>query len=43
MRLKGIPDFKQTRIAMLRAETVQELFDILDGISERFAPFFAHN
>ena len=40
---KGIPDFKQTRIAMLRAETVQELFDILDGISERFAPFFAHN
>jgi nifR3 family TIM-barrel protein len=40
---KGIPDFKQTRIAMLRAETVQELFDILDGISERFAPFFTHN
>ena len=40
---KGIPDFKQTRIAMLRAETVQEMFDILDGISERFAPFFTHN
>ena len=40
---KGILDFKQTRIAMLRAETVQELFDILDGISERFAPFFTHN
>ena len=39
----GIPDFKQTRKAMLRAETVQELFDILDGISERFAPFFTHN
>ncbi|MCQ2067471.1 MAG: tRNA dihydrouridine synthase DusB, partial [Bacteroidaceae bacterium] len=29
---KGIPDFKHTRIAMLRAETVSELFAILDGI-----------
>jgi len=28
---KGIPDFKPTRIAMLRAETVKELFDIMDG------------
>ena len=27
---KGIPDFKQTRIAMLRAETTDELFDIID-------------
>jgi len=27
---KGIPDFKPTRVAMLRAETVEELFGILD-------------
>ena len=27
---KGIPDFKQTRIAMLRAETVDELFSIME-------------
>lgn len=27
---KGIPDFKQTRVAMLRAETVKELFGIMD-------------
>ncbi|MDH6343194.1 tRNA-dihydrouridine synthase B [Parabacteroides sp. PFB2-12] len=29
---KGIPDFKSTRIAMLRAETVEQLFDIMDNI-----------
>lgn len=29
---KGIPDFKQTRIAMLRAETVEQLFEIMDTI-----------
>lgn len=29
---KGIPDFKPTRVAMLRAETTQELFDIMDGV-----------
>ena len=29
---KGIADFKQTRVAMLRAETVEALFDILDNI-----------
>jgi hypothetical protein len=27
---KGIPDFRQTRIAMLRAETVEELTAILE-------------
>ena len=35
---KGIPDFKQTRIAMLRAETVAELFAIMDAIPEKFFP-----
>jgi len=30
---KGIPDFKPTRIAMLRAETVKELFEIMDRIA----------
>ena len=29
---KGIPDFRQTRIAMLRAETVSELFEIMDSV-----------
>jgi nifR3 family TIM-barrel protein len=29
---KGIPDFKPTRVAMLRAETVEELFRIMDGV-----------
>ena len=27
---KGIPDFRQTRIRMLRAETVEELFEIIE-------------
>ncbi|MCD7936948.1 MAG: tRNA dihydrouridine synthase DusB [Tannerellaceae bacterium] len=34
---KGIPDFKTVRIAMLRAESVVELFEILDSIPFRFA------
>lgn len=29
---KGIPNFKETRIAMLRAETKDELFSIIDSI-----------
>ena len=29
---KGIPNFKDTRIAMLRAETLEELFGIIDTI-----------
>ncbi|HEY5500297.1 MAG TPA: tRNA dihydrouridine synthase DusB [Bacteroidales bacterium] len=29
---KGIPNFRETRIAMLRAETVSELFQIFDSI-----------
>lgn len=33
---KGIPDFKATRIAMLRAGTLKELFTILDEIPEKF-------
>ncbi len=34
---KGIPDFKATRIAMLRAKTLPELFEILDGIEEQYS------
>ncbi len=30
---KGLDDFKSTRIAMLRTETLQELFSIMDDIS----------
>ncbi|NMB49274.1 MAG: tRNA dihydrouridine synthase DusB [Bacteroidales bacterium] len=33
---KGIPDFRQTRIAMLRANTLNELFAIMDEIPEKF-------
>lgn len=33
---KGIPDFKPTRVAMLRAETVEQLFQIIDSIPEHF-------
>lgn len=34
---KGLPDFRQTRIQMLRANTEEELFAVLDEIVERFA------
>ena len=34
---KGIPNFKETRIAMLRADTLEELNSILDHIEETFA------
>ncbi|MDE6379023.1 MAG: tRNA dihydrouridine synthase DusB [Muribaculaceae bacterium] len=34
--LKGIPDFRETRIRLLRAETERELEDILQEIEERF-------
>lgn len=33
---KGIPDFKSTRIAMLRANTLEELFSIIDEIPEKY-------
>ena len=29
---KGIPDFKPVKVAMLRANTIEELFGIMDGI-----------
>lgn len=32
---KGIPDFRQTRIAMLRADTVKELTSIMEDVHER--------
>ena len=34
---KGIPDFRQTRIAMLRATTVAELTAIMEQVRERFS------
>lgn len=33
---KGLADFKQTRIALLRAETVEEVFRIMDEIVEKW-------
>mgnify|MGYP000737904653 FL=1 len=34
---KGIPDFRQTRIAMLRANTAEELTRILEDCRQRLA------
>ncbi len=36
---KGLPNFRDTRIAMLRAETVEELFHIFDRIKEVYGNF----
>ncbi|MDR2947959.1 MAG: tRNA dihydrouridine synthase DusB [Prevotella sp.] len=33
---KGIPDFKKIRVAMLRTESVEELFSIIDNIPNQF-------
>lgn len=33
---KGLPDFKQTRIALLRANTMQEAFAIMDEIVQKW-------
>ena len=33
---KGLPNFRDTRIAMLRADTVEELFSIFDRIKEEY-------
>lgn len=33
---KGIPDFRETRIRLLRADTEKEVFGLLDYIAERF-------
>ena len=33
---KGLPDLKQLRIAMLRAETVEELFEIFEQIKKQY-------
>ena len=35
---KGIPNFRETRIRMLRAETVEELFEIMDEACTRLTP-----
>ena len=35
---KGIPDFRQTRIAMLRANTLDELLPILEACRQRLSP-----
>lgn len=34
---KGIADFKKTRVAMLRANTLDELFSIMDSIPENYS------
>lgn len=34
---KGLPNFRDTRIAMLRANTKAELFDIIDSVEQKLA------
>lgn len=34
---KGLPDFKETRIRMVTTLDAQEIYDILDGIEEKYA------
>jgi len=36
---KGLPDFKQTRIALLRAETLDDVFRIMDYIVENWSGY----
>ncbi len=36
---KGIPDFRQTRIAMLRANTLDELLPILEACRQRLSHY----
>lgn len=36
---KSIPEFKKTRIAMLRANTQDELFDIMNSVQQQFGLF----
>ena len=36
---KGLPDFKQTRIALLRAETVEDVFRIMDYIVSEYSEY----
>jgi len=36
---KGIPNFRETRIAMLRADTLSELFEIIDGVEREETSF----
>ena len=39
--LKGLPDFKQTRIALLRAESKAEVFGIMDEIVATYEPIYS--
>lgn len=40
---KGLPDFKQHRIALLRAETHEEIFQLMDEAVEKYSDFRAEN
>lgn len=33
---KGIPDFKKTRVAMLRSDSVEEIFSLIDSIPDNY-------
>jgi tRNA-dihydrouridine synthase len=38
--LKGLPDFRQTRISLLRAETKAEVFAIMDQIVDEYGALY---
>jgi tRNA-dihydrouridine synthase len=38
--LKGLPDFRQTRIRLLRADSKDEVFGIMDEIVEQYSAIF---
>ena len=40
---KGLPDFRQTRIALLRADTKEDVFAIMDSIVNRYASLVDRN
>ncbi len=40
---KGLPDFKQHRIALLRAENKEEVFRLMDEAVDKYATFRAEN
>ncbi len=37
---KGIPNFRDTRVAMLRADSLQRLWEILDDVEHRILPVY---
>ena len=41
--LKGLPDFKETRVSLLRANTYAETEELLKAIVDRWGDYPAHS